>query len=126
MLIAYVTLDEVNLAVAGELAEECGAALFAIYPAEAAQNGSFDAVIYDLDHIPAEEREQIVAELLTCGPGTPLAVHSYNLDEKVSESLRKRGVAVFRRLDDALCCMDWTTNNRDRATREQDLALNAH
>jgi hypothetical protein len=102
VLVAYITLDEVNLALADELAEKCGAVLCGLTPGDAAPNGSFDAIAYDLDHLPQEERKRIIAELLANSTVTPVAVHSYNLDEEAAESLRKRGVGVFHRLEEDL------------------------
>jgi hypothetical protein len=101
MLIGYLTLDEVNLALANELAEECGAVLLAISPMDA-PNGLIDATVYDLDHLPPEWRKQILGELLANTALTPLAVHSFNLDEEETEALRNRGVVVLRRLERCL------------------------
>jgi len=83
-----------------ELTGECGAQLVSWLPRDPSPDGQFDAVLYDLDHLPAPERQQTLAELLAGrGPHGRVAIHSFTLEDAQMEALRRRGVGVFRRLD---------------------------
>jgi hypothetical protein len=98
VLIAYLTLDEVNADLALRLAAEVGTALCALVPREALPGVPFDALLYDWDSLPAERREGVLAELLGNPLPCPVAVHGYNLDEGLGEELSQKGVAVYRQL----------------------------
>jgi hypothetical protein len=98
VLIAYLTLDEVNADLALRLAAEGGTALCALVPREALPGVPFDALLYDWDSLPAERRDGVLAELLGGPLPCPVAVHGYNLDEGLGEELSQKGVAVYRQL----------------------------
>lgn len=98
MRIAYLTTDEVNQDLALSMTEAYGITLCPLSPREAPPDGLFVAVLYDWDYWPADRREQVLVELLTDRPRCPVALHSYNVDPDQAEALRRRGVAVHRRL----------------------------
>ena len=52
MRIAYMTNDEVNRALAAQMAGECGAFICALAPTESPSDDQFHAVLYDLDVLP--------------------------------------------------------------------------
>ena len=56
MLAAYVTTDDVNSALAQQFAEECQTQIHDLRPGEMPSDLAFDAVVYDLDYLPAEHR----------------------------------------------------------------------
>src|SRR5438128_295277 len=78
MLVAYLTVDEVNQDVAVGLAERCNLTVHPLALRDWPQDGHFDAVVYDLDSFPAPERDQVLAKLLSSLTLYPVAVHSYN------------------------------------------------
>jgi hypothetical protein len=98
MMIAFCSLDPVNEHLALELAESFDDTLCPLYPKDGPPDGLFDAVIYDLDHWPADCRRGLLAGLCQEPPPCPVAVCSYNLDEGEIKALNVRGVAVFTRL----------------------------
>jgi hypothetical protein len=63
-----------------------------------APDSQFDAVIYDLDSLPSDRREEVLKELSHRPPSHISAVHSFNLEENDAVALRQSGVAVHRRL----------------------------
>jgi hypothetical protein len=98
MFICYVSLDDVNQRLAAETAEESGATID--YCASQAEMPVVpcDAVMYDLDNLPSDDRRRILNELRS-GPAKRVsAVHSYNLKAADAEALRRNGVVVRRRL----------------------------
>jgi hypothetical protein len=97
MRIAYLTTDEVNEALALEMAQACGVALCPLAPRDGPPDAGYDAVLCDWDFWPPERREELLAEQAG-PPSRPLAVHGYNMDEAEEKSLRSRGVAVHRGL----------------------------
>ena len=102
MLIAYLTTDEVNQDLAMLMAEECGQALCLLSLSHARPNGEFDAAVYDLDHLPAQRQQALLAEMLAGRAAHPVAVHSYNLEDECVEALRGQAVAVYRALQPEL------------------------
>jgi hypothetical protein len=100
MRIAYLTLDEVN----SDLAARCAAAadieLESFALCEAPE--PFDAVVYDLDFLPADYRAGLLAASTTARSSALIAVHAYNLTSGQRRRLRRRGVVVARRLSLAL------------------------
>jgi hypothetical protein len=102
MLIAYLTVDEVNEDLALRLAEECGVTVYPLTAADPPPNGQFAAVLYDLDSLPSERREAVLAELRSGAPGCPVGVHSYDIDDGEAERLGHKGIAVGRRLESGL------------------------
>jgi hypothetical protein len=100
--IAYRTTDEVNADLALRLAEAFNLTLDPVTPAKPTDDEWFDAVLWDLDYLPAEWREQVLGQLRAAPPPYPVVVHSYHLDAQEAEGLRSNGVAVHRRLQPRL------------------------
>lgn len=102
MLIAYLTTDEVNEDLANRMADDCGVAVAVLSLRDLLSNGRLEAVIYDIDYVPPNLRDEILTRLLSGAGSVPAAVLSYNLTDRQAESLRRQGVAVYRRLDRAV------------------------
>jgi hypothetical protein len=100
------SLDEVNQDLALEIADRCGESLATLASPAEAPPAHCDAVVYDLDHLCATDRRQILDDL-TYRPVKHLAaVHSYHLPPHAVRSLRRNGVIVQRRLQaDWLACV---------------------
>jgi hypothetical protein len=98
MRIAYVTADEVNLALAARMARPLGAAVTPSHPEAARPRGRFDAALYDLDGVPPDDRPALLDAILSGPPGCPRAVHGYGLSGEQAAAIRSHGVAVARRL----------------------------
>ena len=94
MRVAYLTTDEVNLELARQMAVESGATLRRVSPKDGAVNERFDAVLYDLDNAPREQRAEILRNLLSSRTTRPTAAHGYCLEEDQVVRLRRRGVVV--------------------------------
>ena len=99
MHVGYLTTDEVNQELACGFAERLGFTLDPLWPKDGPWDGEFDAVVYDLDSLPRETRDEICAKLVSGYFPYPVSVHSYNLDDQQMEALRENGVAVFQRLE---------------------------
>jgi hypothetical protein len=102
MRIAYATTDEVNQALAVQLAGECGAVVHELLPKNASPDGQFDAVLYDLDDVPGLQRREVVARLLSGPSSCSKAVHGYDLSEEQASALRRHGIVVSRHLEPEL------------------------
>jgi hypothetical protein len=102
MRIAYATTDEVNQALAVQLAQENGAVIHELLPRDAPPVGQFDAVLYDLDDVPKPQRWEILARLLSDPSSCPKAVHGYDLPEEQVSTLRKHGIVVSQHLEPEL------------------------
>jgi hypothetical protein len=98
MLVAYLTTDEVNQDLATRLAVERGITVWPMCVRDGAADGEFNAVLYDWDYWPAEQRKELLAQWKAGPVSSPVAVHSYHLEEE-SEALVRNGVMVFRRLE---------------------------
>jgi hypothetical protein len=98
MLFAYLTLDEVNQNLAERLAADAGVGLEVLSFRDAAPAGQFDAVLYDLDFLPDDRRQQLLADLSAGRRVEPVAVHGYCLTGRQARALRRRGVLVARKL----------------------------
>jgi hypothetical protein len=98
MFICYVSLDDVNQRLAADTVEEFGATVdFCASQAELPVVPC-DAVMYDLDNLPNDDRRHILDEL-SSGPAKRVsAMHSYNLPAGDADTLRRNGVVVRRRL----------------------------
>jgi hypothetical protein len=102
VFIGYVSLDEVNQDLANELSVKFGATLEVFASPAEMSDWSCDAVVYDFDSLPGEQRERIYQEL-TRGRGDGVrVVHSYSLGSYEKKALRSRGVLVLRRLGPGL------------------------
>src|SRR5438128_1522844 len=73
MLVAYLTVDEVNQEMAASLAERCNLTLHPLSLRDWPRDGHFDAVVYDLDSFPARQRDEVLAQLLSSLPFYPAA-----------------------------------------------------
>jgi hypothetical protein len=98
MRVAYLTTDEVNEALALEMAQACGVALEPLRPTQEPRDAAYDAVLIDWDFWPPEQRAEFFAAL--CDRPLPwrVAVHGYSLEDGLAEALHARGVDVHRRL----------------------------
>lgn len=99
MRTAYITIDEVNQDLARRWAEALGAILQVLTPAEGFPDTCYDAVLVDLDSLPADYRQQMLRDLLSEPADRPVAVHSYSLTDEEIQDLKNHGVAVTRRLE---------------------------
>lgn len=102
MRYAYVTLDEVNQNLAERLARKSGIELDVLALNGAAPAAPFDAVLYDLDFLPPDLCQTILADLELGRSIEPVAVHSYKLSVRQVWALRRQGVIVARRLRSAV------------------------
>jgi hypothetical protein len=100
--VAYLTVDEVNQAVATALAPRCHVTVEPVSFREWPLARPFAAVVYDLDSFPPADREAVLTRLLSTLALDPVAVHSYSLSEGRVKRLRHNGVAVHRRLTAAV------------------------
>jgi hypothetical protein len=99
MRVAYLTTDEVNEHLAVTMAAACDIQLFPRAPRETPPDGEFDAVLYDWDYLPPEQRQELRERLRAGrGPGRVI-VHGYNLGKKEVAAWRQQGITVFRRLE---------------------------
>jgi hypothetical protein len=98
MHIAYLSIDEVNRALAERLAAAGGDVLCVLEPRDPASLGNGAARVYDLDSLPPRLRASVLADLRAAPPPMPAAVHSYSLEDEDVEALSRNGVVVVRRL----------------------------
>jgi hypothetical protein len=96
MRCAYLTTDEVNEALALEMAHACGVALDPVAPKDAPPDEGYDAVVIDWDHWPGQRLEEFLVGLRNGLPACRVAVHGYHLEDGPAEVLRTHGVAVQR------------------------------
>jgi sugar/nucleoside kinase (ribokinase family) len=90
--LCYLSIDEVNIALARQLAGACGIDIEPIEPRDLpALDGA--RVILDWDSIPAEDRDRA---LQRCNVR---AIHGYSLDDARAGFLPERGILISRRLD---------------------------
>ena len=69
-----------------------------VLPKDPAPGGQFDAILYNLDDVPREERSVLLEELRLGKPHSPTAVHGYDLTDEQVRTLGQSGVAAARRL----------------------------
>jgi hypothetical protein len=99
MHIGIYTVDEMNSHRAVLLGAKFGATVELAYPKDEPPEKRYDAVIYDLDHWPAEEGRRVIASLMKRLPPYCVAVIKYWLPRRVVRRCRRRGVVVCRHLD---------------------------
>src|SRR5262245_7053009 len=98
MRIAYLTLDEVNRHLALTLADDHGVSLDVQARPEGIGEREYDAVLYDRDSFPPEERQANLTAVLACPLNKPVAVHGYFFSADQLHVLRQRRAIVTRRL----------------------------
>jgi hypothetical protein len=96
--IAYLSTDEVNQALASQLAEGLGISLYLLSLHDGPPDWALAATLYDLDYLPRERQQEVLKELLAQRPPHPVAIHSYNLEQEQVDKLRQNGVLVSTRL----------------------------
>jgi hypothetical protein len=96
--IAYLTLDDFNQHLALGFADEQGATLDVQACPDCIREREYDAVIYDPDSFPPNERSANLTAVLACPLHRPVAVHSYNFSPDQLDLLRRRGAVTARRL----------------------------
>jgi hypothetical protein len=125
MFIAYLTHDEVNLAVGSKLAASQSAFLDGRWLREGIVSWWHDAALIDLDSLPANERRGVLDQLRAAPMQIPVAVHSYGLESSDVAKLRGNGVRVFRRLNKAtLATLVMAVNRKQQPSVEGALAAN--
>jgi hypothetical protein len=97
--IGYLTVDEVNQTLAGQMVAACGLELEVLTFREEFAPEHLEALLYDLDFLAQPERRQLFGRLLAAPVRRPMAVHSRNLNVCQVRALREQGIAVFRRLE---------------------------
>ncbi len=120
MRIAYIATDEVNQALAAQMATQCGAIVCHQRPEEGYPDGLFDAVLYNLDDVPGAERSALLEGLRLGEPDHPTAVHGYDITNEEARTLNRNGVAVARRLHSGLLRSLFTAARQKRETVPQD------
>jgi hypothetical protein len=101
MLMAYVSLDPVNVELFLDLAEGGQHPVQALEPRNGLPEGTVK-VLLDWDMLPAGWRQATVKELRTRPNPPTVAVHSYHVPDGDGEDLRRLGVAVYRTLAEAV------------------------
>jgi hypothetical protein len=98
MRITYLTIDEVNAALALRLARSAGIDLHVLAPKDAVSPGPWHVFLCDLDALSPAEPLLALAKWISALQPELAAVHSYKLSDCQRAGLRKDGVRVFRRL----------------------------
>jgi hypothetical protein len=98
MLCAYLSIDQVNQAIARRLAKATRVELLPLSFQNADLCGPYDAIVYDLDFMPPDCRQRLLNDLAGGRFDEPAAVHGYNLTLRQRLQLHRRGVVVARRL----------------------------
>jgi hypothetical protein len=97
MRIAFFTLDEVNRFLVRRWARGAGVQVYC--PAGERLGGACleaDAVILDLDFLPADLRADWLRRVLAGAVGGPVLTHGHNITDSEAVALRQRGVRVCR------------------------------
>jgi hypothetical protein len=98
MRIAHITTDEASHAIAVQVAKRLDAGVTMLGFDETAPLVLFDAVLYDLDRIPVDQRRSLLRKFRSNKTAVPMAVYGYSLSEGQADWLRFHGVAVAQRL----------------------------
>jgi hypothetical protein len=99
MRIAYLTTVEVNKDQALRLAAQWEVTVCPVEPRDRPPDGQFDALLYDWDHWPADQRPRTLTPAPAGPLRQPVALHSYGLEPHQARALRRSGVLVFDRLE---------------------------
>jgi len=116
MRIAYASTDEVNQDLAERMAAECGAVVCKLALGDPSPGGLFDAVLYNLDDVPGDERAELLEGLRRDKPAHPTAVHGYDITDEQARTLNRNGVAAARRLHRDLLRSLFTAARQSRET----------
>jgi hypothetical protein len=98
MRIGYLTLDEVNLNLARQLAARLHVKLERLSFCEDSPVDC-NARLYEVDYLAPGDRQRLFARLKESSRDMPVAVHGFHLRKREVRSLRTAGIAVFRRLE---------------------------
>ena len=101
-MIAYLTHDEVNAAVARRAARRLCGRLKVLGVKDADRAAAADLVLLDLDHLPPECKLGLLRQAVGGELANRFAVHSYQLSTADERVLRAAGVRVATRLTAAL------------------------
>jgi hypothetical protein len=101
-VIAYLTHDDVNAAVARRAARELGLELTQFPVKDDDLTVLADVLLLDLDHLPPEFKSDLLRRAGNGSIRKGLAVHSYHLSPAEARALRAAGVLVARRLTTGL------------------------
>jgi hypothetical protein len=102
MRLAYLTRDEVNQELALTFASEHGVELDVLARGVALKGLEYDALLYDFDSFPSEEREANLVVVASYLKNKHLAVHSYNLEKRQLRDLRGAGALTAKQLREEL------------------------
>jgi len=98
MRFAYLTRDEVNQDLALTFAAEHSVDLDVHARGDGLEGEEYDAVLYDFDSFPSDERNASLMSLGAFSKDKPFAVHTYNLDVRQLQDLRQVGVLTAKSL----------------------------
>jgi hypothetical protein len=100
--IAVVTHDEVNQRGLQDQVEDRGHAFCPLSLRDPAPDGQYDGTLIDLDSLDPQGRRKLLSLLLADEVDGPVSLCSYNLEPGEETMLRRKGIAVFERLADAV------------------------
>ena len=98
MHLAYLTIDEVNQALACDFSSELDVNLTILAPKDGPPDRAYDAVLCDWDSMPTEVRTVFFAMSACDSLPRAVAVHGYSLTTEESLELLNLGVLIYRRL----------------------------
>ena len=104
------------------MAAGCGAFSCHLRPEDVPPYGLFDAVIYNLDDVPREQRPAFLEGLCLGSPHCPTTVHGYGIAHEQAQALSRPGNLVSPRLDPALLRSLCKAARQSRATVRSDSA----
>jgi hypothetical protein len=97
MRFAYLTTDEVNEHCLRRWVEERGGTFYPLSLRDPLPDGDCRLLLIDWDSLDSDGREEYLAGLLAHPDGRRVGLHSYYLPD--AETMRRKGVAVFTRLE---------------------------
>src|SRR5688500_16300088 len=102
MFVAYLTHDEVNAAAALRIAARLGLPLVVIDVRDRRELAAADRLVCDLDHLPADFKDSLLARAVGGQELRGVAAHSYHLTGREAALFRRAGASVSRRLNGRL------------------------
>ncbi|WP_439630627.1 hypothetical protein [Gemmata sp.] len=97
-MIAYLTHDQVNAALARRITDRLGLDLTVLALKDADRAVAADAVVLDLDSLPRDARSKLFLRVGSGELRSGVGVHSYHLTASEARTLRRAGVRAERRL----------------------------